>query len=246
MNKILAFLTACGAAMVPSASVVAQSDLDSFDFATTSASGWTLTARTSVNWNDVQYPTVAEVECEGENRNFVFHMNKSSDVTYLRVRFLYSIDKKGEAEETATGDHLWLYIDGERWEYANFPTHSARFSNFEYPAPDSNIEIVPIWSGYQAVRRAGDQPWIHFKLLYYRLVNAKRIEWSFKSRDWTVFDRQKVGDQLPKNWRTARYVVDDRGLQGAVTWCARQVASKDAYVLPAGMFQGTLRSGNGR
>ncbi|WP_447725992.1 hypothetical protein [Sphingomonas koreensis] len=213
---------------------------DSFDFAVMRTPTWALTATTNVDWRHfpaARYPTVASIECNGESQQFHFSMDSTGDVSWLHARLLGTADDDGERNEiTLLGDRIWLYIDGERWEYANIPEHSGAFSNILYPAPESDI-IVSSWRGYQAVRRAEDQPWINLKLIYHRLITAMRIEWSFKSRDWAVVDKNNVANQLPRNWRNTRYKVDNQGLHDAVFWCARQVSSEDAYILPARMLE---------
>ncbi len=237
MNRIVALLAAC-IAMLSTARAATQSDDESFEFATRHTSSWVLTAATNVNWPegpDAGHPTVASIGCRGESRQFDFSMTGAGDIDRLRARFLGNFDRDGEREEiTLLGDHLWLYIDGARWEYANIPAHSTAFSNLQYPPPASDL-ILPLWRGYQAVRKSADEPWVNLKLIYDRLVSARRMEWSFKSRDWSVVDKRNPKNALPENWRTQRYKIDTDGLHGAVLWCARQVASEAAYILPAAM-----------
>jgi hypothetical protein len=196
--------------MCPPAKAMTQSNDDSFDFAVMRTPAWVLTATTSVNWSEpptAGYPTVASVECRGESRQFVFDVNRSAEISWLRTRFLGKADEDGERDEiTLLGDRLWLYIDGERWEYANIPTHSAEFSNIQYPPPKSDI-VLPVWRGYQAVRRAEDQPWINLKLIYYRLINADQIEWSFKSR---LDGRRQEKCKKPASKRLAKYTLQGR------------------------------------
>lgn len=241
VTRLVAFLIAGGLAASSPATAMAEADLDdSFDFATLRTPGWTLTGTTNVNWGRpraIREPMVSSVECTGESEQFRFTMNASGDVSWLGLSFLGNPDEDGERENiTLLGDRLWLYIDGERWEYANIPTHSRAFSNIDYPPPESK-EIILLWHGHKAVRRNQDQPWINFDLLYYRLITAKRIEWRFKSRNWADVDKSESADQLPKNWEKTRYKVDNKGLQDAILWCARQVSSKDAYILPAEIRQ---------
>jgi hypothetical protein len=236
MNGIFALLVASVVATPLPAKAMMQTDADdSFDFAVMRTPAWALKATTNVNWGHppaTRQPIVASVECRGESRQFDFNMSGSGEVSSLRARFLGKAEEDGEREEiTLLGDHLWLYIDGERWEYANIPAHSAEFSNIPYLPSESDI-ILSVWRGHQAVRRAEDQPWINLKLIYHRLITAKRIEWSFKSRDWAVVDQKNVKNQLPENWKNTRYEVDNEGLQAAIFWCARQVLSEDAYILP--------------
>jgi hypothetical protein len=63
-------------------------------------------------------------------------------------------------------------------------------------------------------------------------MDAKKLEWGFKSRDWTVIDRTIPENQLPEGWQHKRYKINNSGLAKAVSWCAERVASEKAYVLP--------------
>lgn len=234
MHRVVASLIAGVIATSSTAKAVTRTEIeDSFNFAVMRTPAWALTATTSVNWPfDTRYPTVARVDCTGESRQFAFNMSNGGAVNWLRVKLLGKADKDGEQEEiTLLGDRVWIYIDGERWEYANIPAHSTEFSNIRYPPPESDI-ILPVWRGYQAVRQAEDEPWINLSLIYHRLITARQIEWSFKSRDWAVVDKESVENQLPKNWGKTRYKIDNDGLRYAISWCARQVSSEDAYILP--------------
>ncbi|RYF44821.1 MAG: hypothetical protein EOO38_17145 [Cytophagaceae bacterium] len=75
-------------------------------------------------------------------------------------------------------------------------------------------------------------------LIHLRIVTAKRIEWSFKSRDWTAINPNVVENRLPENWEKIRYPINNEGLAAAVSWCAKYVASEDAYILPKRIMSG--------
>ncbi|MCW4462074.1 hypothetical protein OK349_10180 [Sphingomonas sp. BT-65] len=219
--------------MLAQQEALAQQRPDSFDFATERSNGWDLKATTQVNWRQPGgLPTVTQIGCRGESPQFSFEMDSAGTLTSLRISFLGSPDEDGEREQiTLLGDRLWLYIDGERWEYANIPLPSRQFSNLPYPESKPG-EIILIWRGHQAVRRTESEPWRHVSRLYERLIAARKIAWSFKSRNWKDVDSSVPENRLPEGWNRVRYPVDNRGLGDAVTWCERQVASKAAFVLP--------------
>lgn len=230
-----AFWLGIAAVAVPS-HALAQPRPDSFDFASSRSGAWELTATTDVKWPERagpgQLPTVADIYCRGESPQFAFTMAGTGALSFLRINFLGAPDSEGEREQlTLLGDRLWLHIDGERWEYANIASRSRAFSNLPYPPPAERGMIL-VWSGFQAVRRTEKDPWIHLSRLYERLIGARKIEWSFKSRNWKDVDSSIDENRLPAGWNTRRYPVDTRGLRDAVSWCARQVASDAAYVLP--------------
>jgi len=208
---------------------------DRFDIAVKRDPAWTLAATTYVDWvaaSEASYPKVASVECTGESAQFSFRMNSSGALESLHTRLLGEADEDGDREEiTRLGDRIWLYIDGERWEYAQIPSHSDEFSNISYPPPETSI-IIGLWHGFRAVRKSDDQPWINFDLLNHRLMTAKQIEWQFKSRNWADLENEDVDRELGPSWQTTRYRIDNEGLNDAIMWCARQVSSESAYILP--------------
>lgn len=206
-----------------------------FESARAQGPGWTSKATTDVDLGDTsekRLPRVSGVECYSEGPEFALVMDGATDLTMFQLQFLGKRESDGERDQiTLLGDHLWLFIDGERWEYANIPARSFAFKNVEYPPPTSDI-VIGVWRGHQAVRRNDTEPWINLKLIYHRLIFAKQVRWSFKSRDWTVVDRTISGNDLPSGWKSKRYDIDIRGLRGAFNWCARHVSADEAYILP--------------
>jgi hypothetical protein len=162
-------------------------------------------------------------------------MNSNGEFQWLRITFLGAPEKDGDREEiTHTGDRLWLYVDGERWEYANIPSRFSQFSNLDYPQPEGDI-VTGGWVGHEVIRKRADQPWLHLSRVYERLIAAKKLQWSFKSRNWADVGKETAAKQLSSQWQTTRYPIDNTGLQHAVSWCARQATSDAAYVLPDGI-----------
>jgi hypothetical protein len=62
------------------------------------------------------------------------------------------------------------------------------------------------------------------------LVNARRLEWGFISRDWTVVSHNEA-NELPQKWQSRRYPIDNAKLRDAISWCSAQVASDAARTL---------------
>lgn len=229
-----ALVAACAFASAP-APLAADAFEDSrFIFAEHSTPEWDLRATTSVNWRgniDGPWTEASSVECFGESPQASFKVDGTGDLAWIHIKFLSDPDSDGERKHiTSLADHLWLFIDGERWEYANISTRPRGFSNVEYP--DHDVDIIAVWAGYQAVRKGEGQPWINFRLLYDRLLKARKVQWAFKSRDWELVDKDNPESQLPRDWRSRRYLVDRKGLTDAFFWCARQVSSESAHVLP--------------
>lgn len=209
---------------------------DSFDFAEKQMGQWQLKATTHLYRSDrvekEWSPTVTGVTCDGEAPQGSFKVDGGM-ISALRMRFLGSPDKRGNRDEiTLLGDHLWLYIDGDRWEFANIPIHSPNFSNGNYPATGPDEVVIADWRGYQAVRKTEKDPWLAINMIYERLMDAKKLEWGFKSREWTVVDKSVSANRLPAHWETTRYPINNRDLKKAIFWCARQISSDNAYTLP--------------
>ncbi|MGW8138447.1 hypothetical protein ACWGNZ_22905 (plasmid) [Sphingomonas zeae] len=237
MRKMVVIGVASAIVLARPATAIAQ-NADSFDFAVARTAAWSLKATTSVNWNTDRpnaLPTISSVSCRGESPQLDFEVNDAADVAWLGIRFLGQVKQDGEQDEiTLIGDHLWLYIDGTRWEYANIYARPSEFSNIKYPGPDDGI-IMPVWRGYHAIRMANSDPWMNIRVLYDRIINAKKLEWSYKSRDWSNVNYAIPENRLPANWQTQRYKINNTGLKQAIKWCAGQITSKTAFSLPSNM-----------
>jgi hypothetical protein len=218
--------------------LVAQPFPREFDFAKTKIGDWTVRAETQISWSDEkgkQLPRVEDVNCYGQSDDAVLSVNAAAKLDVI-LHFRGPDDDGELADITATGDHLWLYIDGERWEYANLPRRSDELLNVNYPAYEQNDEIIiPVWRGFQAVRKSTDDPWTNFDTIVGKVLSAKKLAWGFKSRDWAVVNREH--NELPKGWQKARYVINNAYWQEVANWCSRQVASDTARTLPIDLMK---------
>lgn len=232
----LCLIASSTASSIASAQALDLEANDSFDFAVKQTPDWTLKATTKVDLRNASrggQPTIADIYCEGEGPQFTFRLSDVGEVEWLSMGIIGGTAEGGdERMSVLLGDHLWLYLDGERWEFANIPRRPSSFLNV--PQPKINIDeiVIPVWRGHQAVRKAEGQPWLHISRLYEKIISADKIEWSFKSRDWSVVNKSIIENQLPQHWKIARYPLNNRGLRDAVSWCAMQVSSDAAYILP--------------
>jgi hypothetical protein len=231
VRLMLVFLTVSFAAPA-----ISQEPTDSFDFAEKQIGSWAMTATTyldrSDRADDQWSPTAVRVGCRGEAPQGSFMLNDGA-ISSLRLRFLGPPRKDGGQNEiTLLGDHLWLYLDGDRWEFANIPSRGQKFTNGNYPPVGKDEMVVTVWRGHQAVRRSEQDPWLDISMIYERLMDARKIEWGYKSRDWAVVDKSIRANRLPDHWTKTRYSVDNDKLRQAIVWCGQQVASDVAYVLP--------------
>ncbi len=228
--KIAFLLLVAGSA----AQLTAQTLPREFEVAKLKIGDWSLRAKTEIIWSEEQgrkFPRIEEINCYGQSEHADFSMNSSAAVD-LMLRFRGPDEDGGLGEITAAGDHLWLYIDGERWEYANIERRPSELLNIKYPVYDRENEIIiPVWRGFQAVRKSPEDAWTNFDLIQGKLLSAKKLAWGFKSRDWNVVDRGL--NELPKGWQNARYLIDNTHWREATDWCSRQVASEEARTLPA-------------
>lgn len=216
--------------------VNAQERVRSLDFATTKIEGFEIDAKTSIQWADAD-PYIDEITCEGDNQEVSFTVNRQGAVSRLNFAFDSPPDKEGNRENlTYLGDTLWFFIDGKKFEFRNVGTPGNRFSNHIYkPRDGEGGEIILIWNGYQALKKFPDGPPMHISMFYKNIVDAGKVEWSFKSRNWTDLDQRNPKNALPAGWETRRYRIDNKGLRAAVDWCAMQVASEAAKKLPPAM-----------
>lgn len=207
-----------------------------FDFATAAQDGFKLKAWTEINWNDGQ-PYVGDILCEGWSEDASFEIEGSGNIRSLRLGFHGLPDEDGERSGiTLTGDTLWLYVDGQRYEYRNIGMAAPTFSNHTYPPdPNPEREIILTWRGHHAVRASETDPFMHLSRIYSDLVSAKAIEWGYKSRNWNDVDQREPENRLPDGWETRRYPVKIAGLRAAVDWCTRQVQSDAARAFPANL-----------
>lgn len=221
------------------ANAIAQEASGSFDFAISKDSRWEMTATSHINWPENKLlPTIANIDCRGESEQFSFELDRSGTLS-LMIRFLGLPDKDGERGEiTLLGDRLWLYVDGERWEFAHIPKGSNAFTNIQYP-PQPEGDIILIWIGSRMVRKTERDPWQNLSRIQERLVVARKIEWSYKSRNWKDVDSSIPENRLPAGWNTRRYPIDNKGLGEAISWCSKQISSPAAFVLPAGLKPNT-------
>jgi len=197
--------------------------------------GWTSLATTYVDLggrSNKSLPRVSRLKCYGEGPNFAFAMDGSANLTMFSLSFLGEPGSDGEQDEiTRGGDHLWLFIDGERWEFARI-AKKWLFKNVQYPTLANEI-VLPVWHGHSAVRRSAAEPWISLQLIAHRLISARHLSWGFKSRDWTVQDKTQPENDLPHGWQTKRYEIDAGSIRSSFNWCARHVSADEAYMLPA-------------
>lgn len=232
--KFVFLLLAAGCAV----QLTAQNLPRQFDFAKLKVGDWSLRAETEIMWAEEQskkFPRIEEVNCYGQSPDADFSMNSSAAVD-LMLRFRGPDEDGGLGEITATGDHLWLYVDGERWEYANIERRPSELLNVEYPVYNREEEIIiPVWRGFQAVRKSPKDPWTNFDLIQGKLLSAKKLAWGFKSRDWNVVNREL--NELPNGWQNARYLIDSTHWREVTDWCSRQVASEEARTLPADLLK---------
>jgi hypothetical protein len=192
---------------------------------------WRLRASTEFSRPIDSLPYVREISCDGNGPDGQFSINGAGGIEYLTLSFMGEADVDGEREEiTLIGDHLWLFVDGEKWEYANIPFRKL-FTNVEYTG--STEDMVLIWRGYKAVRKGGAGPWLHFSRFQERLLKAKKAEWGYKSRNWDDVSKNNQENRLPKNWRTGRYRINVEPFRRGIAWCNEHVASDAAFQLPA-------------
>jgi hypothetical protein len=221
---------------------ISLAETTSFQFARTINRGWTLEAETELVWsrsNDTGLPSISSIICRGQGEQVNFTMNGSGEIGGLSINFLGDPEKDGDRSQiTLIGDRLWLYIDGQRWEYAKIAARSL-LTNVAYPPTEGDILLL--WTGHSAVRADEGKPWLHISRIYEKLIAAKSVSWSYKSRNWKDVDQSISENRLPVGWQAKRYKINAAGLGSAVDWCAQQVRSDMAYKLPPQLSDRVIR-----
>ncbi|MBL0925002.1 MAG: hypothetical protein IBJ12_11130 [Sphingomonadaceae bacterium] len=220
--------------------LAAQTPPTDFDFAKAKIGDWSVKAETEVLWSIDQgklLPRVENVNCYGQSADADLSLNSAMQLN-LFIRFRGPGEDGDIGEITLIGDHLWLYVDGERWEFANIERRPSALLNVSYPVNnDKDQIIIPVWRGFQAVRKTTKDSWKNFDLIQDKLLSAKKLAWSFKSRDWAVVNREL--NELPKGWETSRYPIDNTHWRAVNEWCSRQIASDSARTLPTDLLKYT-------
>ncbi len=160
--KIIAVKLAIGLIVgCQSIQLIAQTPPRGFDFARTKIGDWSLRAETQILWRVDQgnmLPRVEDVNCFGQSADADLSVTADTQLDFF-IRFRGPSQDGDLGEITATGDHLWLYIDGERWEYANIELRPSKLLNLKYPVSNRDDEIITlVWRGHQAVRKSPKDP----------------------------------------------------------------------------------------
>jgi hypothetical protein len=209
-----------------------------FEFVSARIGEFDIRGHVGVAWRDAQ-PYVQSVECFGDNQDVRFSIDMLGRLDAVWLAFRGLPDEDGDRERIAlTGDRLWLYIDGKRYEYANIEKSEGQFSNYKYPEykPDYR-EIILVWRGHQSVRASDTDHFMHMSRIHSDIIRAKKLEWGFKSRNWEHVDHNEPENRLPDGWETRRYPINNGQLGQAIDWCTRQVASDAARMFPVHLLE---------
>lgn len=202
-----------------------------FEFARTKIGAFEATAETTIDWHG-DAPFVQDVNCFADNQDIRFIVGRTGEIKSLGFAFRGSPEPDGDRPEiTLTGDALWLFVDGKRYEHRNISA-GERFTNYAYAPPPKDTVILPVWRGYRGIRTSETNAFVNMSLIYGDILRARKLEWAFKSRNWDQVDRSVPENALPKGWEGRRYPIDNKGLKATVEWCAAAVASDASRRLP--------------
>jgi hypothetical protein len=207
---------------------------EEFTFSQQTIGSFRVSARTRLLWREGQ-PTIRSIDCLGDSQDIEFVVAQNGQIERLQLNFTGEANENGSKPQiTLLGDHLWLYVDDQRYEFANFQRES-RVANFAYAPVESSEEqvVMPQWIGHSAVRRSSAEPFMDMSRIYSSLIAARRLQWQFKSRDWSLVDGRESSNRLPDGWQSHRYSIDNLNLEEAIGWCTIQVALPIARRLPA-------------
>ena len=230
----LAILLVTAATLTVSEGSLAQqlNRLSEFEFARSRIGNFELRAETRVHWN-ADIPMIESVSCWGSNEDIRFEIGPVGRLEHIAFSFNGLPDEDGDRPMLGLlGDEMWLYVDGIRYEYRNIPAPTAQVTNFSYPVEQGERVVVVPWRGNHAVRAPNSRLFVDISRIQDELINARRLEWSFKSRNWQQVDRSEPSNRLPPGWERRRYRIDNARLKEAVDWCTEQVDSAAARSLP--------------
>jgi hypothetical protein len=205
-----------------------------FEIARAKLGAFDLRARTRIDWRDGE-PYIDDIDCVGDNQEIVFVVGRNAGIKSLNLLFPGPPEPDGDRTHITGiggGDTLWLWVDGKKYETQNISLKSDQFANFAYSPKHPPQFVIGQFRGYRAIRKAPSEPFQNISILYSDLLNARRLEWAFKSRNWEHIDRSVPENALPGGWERLRYRIDNRRLKEAYEWCVKAVTSEDARRLP--------------
>ena len=202
-----------------------------FEFANTKIGNFELAAKTEIEWRG-KTPHLADTLCTGDNDNIRFEVGQRAELRDLTIIFLGDSEPDGDRSHmTLLGDELWLFVDGKRFEFRRIPATETFINLKNLDSQAGGVMVMP-WRGHSAVRSSNSAPFMNISRINGELISAQKIEWAFKSRNWTQVDRSESDNALPEGWQKRRYAIDNQGLRAALDWCTREVASDRSRRLP--------------
>lgn len=236
MNATLTFSTALALLFVAAYNAPAfaeKAPLNSFVFATSKIGNFEVSAETKINWSGDE-PYISTISCSGNNGAVSFDIDSIGNFRRLFLNFR-SIPGSSLERTIYTGDRFWLYVDNKRYEYALIGTGYTEFRNYAYRPVDSDGDnaIILQLTVAPSVKPTDGDAFMSLNRVSSEIVGAKKLAWSFKSRNWSDVDPSSPEDRLPEGWERRRYSIDNTKLSDAVRWCTLQVASPIARTLPS-------------
>lgn len=195
-------------------------------FARGSEGGWTLEALTAVNEGsparngfDATEPTISWMSCYARRNGLLLSLSREGS---LGFGIEANIAGNGQERQLHGYDLRSLVLDGATWEVRAGAEHdfTERFTDISYPDAEFGVSSASDWQLY--VRRPGLPVWLSIHDLADDLLRARRLRLGFREdvEEINAADQDVIWLDVPLD-----------GLEGALGWCQRAMASPEALRL---------------
>jgi hypothetical protein len=189
-------------------------------FATTRIQGWQASA--TINWRTgrANLPELTNITCEVETNGLYVRLDRIGQIL-VQPHGISEIGEDGDERRISALSVRSIRLDGVGYaaramSILHLPW---RFTDIDYPREENDDLILPVFSGYLAVSRGQDGPWLPLSSLLDQLAVGKELDLGY--RDPTAEDPQRA--------RILHMRIKLAGLDRALRWCQAQFTSERAF-----------------
>jgi hypothetical protein len=195
-------------------------------FARGSQGGWTLEALTTVDEGSpgregfpATQPTISQMGCSARRNGLAVSLSREGSLSFAIEA---NLSRRGRVRPLHGYDLRSLVLDGATWEVRAGVEHdfTERFTDIAYPDAEVGISSASDWQ--LNIRRPGLAAWLSIHDLADDLLHAHRLRLSF---------REDVEEVNAPGQDVIWIDVPLDGLEGALGWCQRIMASPEALRL---------------
>jgi hypothetical protein len=215
-------LAALPCAIFATAAPAAEPMPGDFTFARAKHGVWRLAAITSVNGPDDREPTLSQITCTIAT-NGVHILLTRSGRGHVDIRGHAGSNDDGRDYGVLNVERLAIGATAYRTKRVEFGHAEDHFSDVRYAIPENERIMTSSFIGYLAVQRRAGAPWLNLDTLLDEMIAAPNMTIGYRVAHDGVANRS----------HRESTTVSLRGLSEAVTWCARQFQSPEAFRLHA-------------